>query len=160
MNVMASTEPLNDAMSTAWPSWLRNRALGIGWPSLSSSKPDAAGADPDGGVSSGASPTFLTSFKYASLLTTINVALMRSPGSSGSSSLASRTLYGMVIAIMNPAISSCLMLASMWSAATDRIWPCKVYSRWSDPPAQALVRTASSKIRMDGRIDIVYSRTP
>ena len=34
-----------------------------------------------------------------------------------------------------------------------------MYSRSLDPPPQAQARTAIRKIRMDGRIDIVYSRT-
>ena len=46
-----------------------------------------------------------------------------------SNSFASRTLYGIVIAGMKPLISSCLMVASLWSGVTDRIWPCSVNSR-------------------------------
>ena len=51
-----------------------------------------------GGFSSGASPTFLTSVRYAPFVYTTSVALIRSPGAMPSSSLGSFTLYGIVIA--------------------------------------------------------------
>src|ERR1700712_919395 len=50
----------------------------------------------------------------------------------------------MVIAAMNPLISSCLIVASLRSAATDSTWPCNVYSRSGLESPQAETSSVSA----------------
>src|SRR5262245_10449441 len=66
----------------------------------------------------------------------------------------------MVMASMNPLISSCLMLARWRSASTLRIWPCRRYTRSLErcsPHATATTARTTQK-PMHPRILLVYSR--
>src|SRR5262245_1755530 len=66
----------------------------------------------------------------------------------------------MVIADIRPLISSCLMLACLWSPAIDRICPCSVYSRSDErlhADASSEKATATEKnVRL--RMHLVYIR--
>jgi hypothetical protein len=74
-------------------------------PVFSSSKPDEA-VSGGAGTSSSACPVFVTADRCAAVSATTSVAVTRSPGFRPSSSLASRSLKGIVMRGMNPLLLS------------------------------------------------------
>src|SRR4051812_5413738 len=148
MNVITTGDPLNAAKCRVFPSWSRNLVSGTTSPGFRSSKPDEAVGGfgtSAGGFSRGAMPTFLIAARRAPLEKTTSFALIKSPGASSSSAFASATSYGIVIAGMKPAISSCFTVTSLRGRSSDCTWPCNVNVRCSGGLLQATKASARAR---------------